>query len=137
MRFMVIVKASAETEAGVMPTTQQLTAMGQYNQELVDAGVMKAGDGLHPTSKGARVVFDGDKRTVIDGPFAETKELIAGYWIWEVASRDEAVAWLKKAPFDGGATLEIRQVFSADDFGDEMTPELRAQEDRMRAKVGD
>ena len=137
MRFMVIVKASAETEAGVMPTTQQLTAMGQYNQELVDAGVMKAGDGLHPTSKGVRVVFDGDKRTVIDGPFAETKELIAGYWIWEVASRDEAVAWLKKAPFDGGATLEIRQVFSADDFGDEMTPELRAQEDRMRAKVGD
>ena len=135
MRFMVIVKASAETEAGVMPTTQQLTAMGAYNQQLVDAGVMKAGDGLHPTSKGVRVVFDGDKRTVIDGPFAETKELIAGYWIWEVASRDEAVAWLKKAPFDGGATLEIRQVFSADDFGDEMTPELRDQEDRMRAKV--
>lgn len=137
MRFMVIVKASPETEAGAMPTTAALTAMGKYNEELVNAGVMKGGDGLHPTTKGARVTFNGDKRTVVDGPFAETKELIAGYWLWEVASKDEAIAWLKKAPFDGGATIEIRQIFSTEDFGDAMTPELREQEDRMRAKVGD
>ena len=136
MRFMVIVKASPESEAGVMPTTEQLAAMGKYNEELVNAGVMIGGDGLHPTSKGVRITFNGDKRTVVDGPFAETKELIAGYWLWEVASKDEAIAWLKKAPFDGGATVEIRQIFSTEDFGDAMTPELREQEDRLRAKSG-
>jgi len=137
MRFMVIVKASPESEAGVMPTTEQLAAMGKYNEDLVNAGVMKGGDGLHPTSKGVRITFNGDKRTVVDGPFAETKELIAGYWLWEVASKDEAIAWLKKAPFDGGETVEIRQIFSTEDFGDALTPELREQEDRLRAKVGD
>jgi hypothetical protein len=136
MRVMVIVKASKETEAGEMPTEQLLAEMGAYNEELVKAGVMLAGEGLHPTSRGKRVRFD-DKtsRTVIDGPFAETKELIAGYWLWKVASMDEAVEWLKKAPFDGGAELEIRQVFEAEDFGAEFTPELRAQEDRLRAEM--
>jgi hypothetical protein len=136
MRVMVIVKASKEAEAGEMPTEQLLAEMGAYNEELVKAGVMLAGEGLHPTSRGKRVRFD-DKtsRTVIDGPFAETKELIAGYWLWKVASMDEAVEWLKKAPFDGGAELEIRQVFEAEDFGAEFTPELRAQEDRLRAEM--
>ena len=131
MRFMVIVKASPESEAGVMPTREILAAMGKYNEELVKAGVMLAGDGLHPSSKGARVRFEGSKRTVIDGPFAETKELIAGYWLWQCKSRDEAIEWLKRAPFDGGTEVEIRQVFEAEDFGAEFTPELREQERRL------
>ena len=136
MRFMVIVKANDESEAGVMPSTELLTQMGKYNEELVNAGVMLTGDGLHPSSKGARVRFDSkDKRTVIDGPFAETKELIAGFWIWKTDSLEEAIEWLKKAPFDGGAELEIRQIFDAADFGEEFTPELRAQEDALRAKL--
>jgi hypothetical protein len=134
MRFMVIVKASEESEAGVMPSEELLTAMGQYNEELVKAGVMLAGDGLHPSSKGARVKFEGGKTTVIDGPFAEAKELIAGYWLWQVKSRDEAIEWLKRAPFDGGAEIELRQVFESEDFGEELTPELREQEERLRAQ---
>jgi hypothetical protein len=133
MRFMIIVKASKESEAGEMPSTELLAAMGNYNEELVKAGVMLAGDGLHPTSKGVRVRFDGKKRTVIDGPFAETKELIAGFWIWQVKSRDEAIEWLKRAPFDGGTEIEVRQVFEAEDFGEEFTPELREQEARLMA----
>lgn len=136
MRVMVIVKASRESEAGEMPDEQLLTEMGAYNEALVKAGVMLAGEGLHPTSRGKRVRFDGKtSRTVVDGPFAETKELIAGFWLWKVASMDEAVEWLKKAPFDDGAELEIRQVFEAEDFGAEFTPELRAQEDRLRAEM--
>jgi hypothetical protein len=130
---MIIVKASKESEAGEMPSTELLAAMGNYNEELVKAGVMLAGDGLHPTSKGVRVRFDGKKRTVIDGPFAETKELIAGFWIWQVKSRDEAIEWLKRAPFDGGTEIEVRQVFEAEDFGEEFTPELREQEARLMA----
>ncbi len=130
MRFMVIVKANAESEAGAMPTEEILAAMGKYNEELVKAGVMLAGDGLHPSSKGARVRFDGSKRTVIDGPFAEAKELIAGYWLWQCKSMDEAVEWLKRAPFDQ-TEVEIRQVFEAEDFGAEFTPELREQERRI------
>jgi hypothetical protein len=135
MRVMVIVKASAESERGEMPETTLLEQMGQYNDELVAAGVMLAGDGLHPTSKGKRVRFSGDERTVIDGPFAETKDLIAGYWLWKVASMDEAIAWLKKAPFDGGTEIEVRPVFEMDDFGDALTPELREQEERQRAAL--
>ena len=135
MRFMVIVKATEESEAGVMPSTELLTEMGKYNEELVKAGIMLSGDGLHPSSKGKRVRFSGSDRTVIDGPFAETKELIAGFWIWQVKSIDDAVDWLKRAPFDGGAELEIRPVFEADDFGKEFTPELRAQEERLRAQI--
>ena len=137
MRFMVIVKATEESEAGVMPSTELLTAMGAYNEELVNAGVMKAGEGLHPSSKGARVLFDGEKRTVTDGPFAETKELIAGFWIWEVGSMEEAVEWAKRCPnpMDGPSVLEIRQVFEAEDFGDAFTPELREQEDRLRERT--
>ena len=135
MRFMIIVKASKESEAGEMPSTELLAAMGNYNEELVKAGVMLAGDGLHPTSKGVRVRFDGKKRTVIDGPFAETKELIAGFWIWQVKSRDEAIEWLKRAPFDGGTEIEVRQVFEAEDFGEEFTPELREQEARLMAEA--
>src|SRR5688572_22008085 len=135
MRFMVIVKASDDSEGGVLPTTDALAAMGKYNEELAKAGIMLAGEGLHPSSKGARVRFDGESRTVIDGPFAETKELIAGFWLWEVRSRDEAIEWLKRAPFDGGAEIELRQVFEDDDFGDAMTPELRAQEDRIRQQL--
>jgi hypothetical protein len=118
-----------------MPSTELLAAMGNYNEELVKAGVMLAGDGLHPTSKGVRVRFDGKKRTVIDGPFAETKELIAGFWIWQVKSRDEAIEWLKRAPFDGGTEIEVRQVFEAEDFGEEFTPELREQEARLMAEA--
>ena len=125
MRVMVIVKANKDSEAGVMPSEQLLTAMGNYNEALVDAGVMLAGEGLHPSSRGLRVRYEGTKRTVIDGPFAETKELIAGYWLWQVRSREEAVEWLKRAPFDGGEELELRQVFEADDFGAELTPELQ------------
>jgi len=128
MRFMVIVKASKESEAGVMPTRELLEAMGKYNEELVKAGVMLAGDGLAPSSKGCRIKFNGKQRTVTDGPFAETKELVAGFWIWKVASKQEAVDWLKRAPFDGGTEIELRQIFEMEDFGKEMTPELRAQE---------
>ena len=135
MRVMVIVKASKESEAGVMPTEQMLADMGRFNEELVNAGVMLAGEGLHPTSRGKRVRFSGKERTVIDGPFAETKELIAGYWIWKVKSMDEAVEWLKRAPFDGGTEIEIRPVFETDDFGEAMTPELREQEERLRGEM--
>ena len=134
MRFMVIVKASPDSEKGVMPTTEMLADMGKYNEELVKAGVMLAGEGLHPSSKGARVRFEGKKRTVIDGPFSETKELIAGFWIWQVKSREEAMEWLKRAPFQEGE-VELRQVFETEDFGDAMTPELREQEDRIRAQT--
>lgn len=135
MRCMVIVKANADSEAGVMPDTELLTAMGKFNEELVKAGVMLAGEGLHPSSRGVRVRFDGRQRTVIDGPFAETKELIAGFWLWQVKSMEEAVEWLKRAPFDGGTELEIRRVFEAEDFGAEFTPELREQEERLRAQI--
>lgn len=135
MRVMVIVKANKDSEAGAMPDKAMLTAMGNYNDELVKAGVMLAGEGLHPTSRGKRVRFDGSRRTVIDGPFAESKELIAGFWLWQVKSIEEAVEWLKRAPFELGEEVEIRPVFDADDFGDEFTPELRAQEDRQRATM--
>ena len=135
MRVMVIVKASRETEAGEMPSQEILAAMGNYNEELVRAGVMLAGEGLHPTSRGKRVRFDAGRKTVIDGPFAETKELIAGFWLWQVKSMEEAVEWLKRAPFDGGAEIELRPVFEADDFGAEFTPELREQEERQRAAI--
>jgi hypothetical protein len=128
MRFMVLVKADENSEAGGMPSKDMLTQMGKYNEELAKAGVMLAGEGLHPSSKGARVRFSGDKRTVTDGPFAETKELVAGFWLWQVKSKEEAIEWLKRAPFDGGTEIELRQVFEADDFGDEFTPELREQE---------
>ena len=136
MRVMVIVKANADSEAGVMPTEEMLTEMGKYNEELVKAGVMLAGEGLHPSSRGKRVRFDGKKPSVIDGPFAETKELIAGFWLWQVRSMDEAVEWLKRAPFES-ETLEIRQVFETEDFGDAATPELRAQEERLRNTVAE
>src|SRR5690242_3520699 len=135
MRVMVIVKANKESEAGQMPSEQMLTEMGKFNEALSNAGVLLAADGLHPTSKGKRVRFSGSSRTVIDGPFAETKELIAGYWVWRVKSMDDAVAWLKRAPFDGGTEVEIRPVFEAEDFGAALTPELREQEDRLRAEV--
>jgi hypothetical protein len=135
MRVMVIVKASKDSEAGILPNQQLLADMGKYNEELVKAGVMLAGEGLQASSKGKRIRFGGGKQTVIDGPFAETKELIAGFWLWQVRSMDEAVEWLKKAPFGPGEEVEIRQVFEADDFGAEFTPELRAQEDRIRAEA--
>ena len=135
MRFMVIVKATKDSEAGKMPTEEMLAAMGKFNEELVKAGVMLAGDGLHPTSKGKRVRFSGSQRTVIDGPFAETKELLAGYWLWQVKSIEEAVEWLKRAPFDGGTEIELRPVFEAEDFGKEYTPELRAQDAKLRADI--
>jgi hypothetical protein len=135
MRYMVIVKASKESEAGVMPTEQQLTEMGNYNEELVKAGILLAMDGLHPSSKGARVRFSGKQRTVIDGPFSETKELVAGFWLWQVRSREEAIEWLKRAPFDDNVEVELRQVFELDDFGAELTPELREQEKRLLAEV--
>ena len=134
MKFMVIVKASAESEAGVMPSEQLLTEMGGFNESLVKAGVLLAGEGLHPSSKGVRVRFSGKERTVIDGPFAETKELIAGFWLLQVKSREEAIEWIKRAPFDGGTEIEIRQIFEAEDFGEALTPELRAQEERLRAQ---
>jgi hypothetical protein len=133
MRVMVIVKADKNSEAGVMPTEGLLTDMGKFNEQLVKAGVMLAADGLHPTSKGKRVRFSGQQRTVIDGPFGETKELIAGYWLWQVKSIEDAVEWLKRAPFDGGTEVEIRPVFEAADFDAESTPELRALGERMRA----
>jgi hypothetical protein len=135
MRVMVIVKASKESEAGQMPSEKLLAEMGRYNEELVKAGIMQAGDGLQPSSKGKRVRFSGAQRTVIDGPFAETKELIAGFWLWKVKSMDEAVEWLKRAPFDGGTEVELRPLFEAEDFGAEFTPELRAQEERLRAQI--
>lgn len=134
MRFMILVKASAESEAGVMPTEQELTEMGKYNEELVRAGVLLAGEGLHPTSRGARVRFDGGKRTVIDGPFGGSEELLAGFWLIQVKSRDEAIEWVKRIPFSEGE-VEIRQVFEAEDFGAEFTPELREQEERLRQQV--
>jgi hypothetical protein len=136
MRVMVLVKADKDSEAGVMPTEQLLTDMGKYNEELVKAGIMLAGEGLHPSSKGKRVKFEGAKRTVIDGPFAESKELIAGFWLWQVKSMDEAVEWLKRAPFDGGTEIEIRPVFEEEDFGQEFTPALREQEARLREEIG-
>ncbi len=137
MRFMIIVKATKDSEAGVMPSEQLLTEMGKFNEELVNAGVMLAGEGLQPSSKGARVKFSGSRRTVIDGPFAETKELIAGYWLWQVKSKEEAIAWVKRCPnpMPGESEIEIRQVFEAEDFGAEFTPELREQEERLRAKT--
>ena len=133
MRVMVIVKANKNTEAGIMPSTDILTAMGKFNEELVKAGVLLALDGLHASSKGKRVKFSGQQRTVTDGPFAETKELIAGYWLWQVKSIEEAVEWLKRAPFDGGTEIEIRPVFEFADFGARLTPELKSQEERLRA----
>ena len=131
MRVMVIVKASAESEAGILPTTDELAEMGKYNEELAKAGIMLAGEGLQASSRGKRVRFEGSKRTVVDGPFAETKELIAGFWLWQVRSMDEAIEWLKRAPFDGGTEIEVRQVFEAEDFGDNLTPELREQERKV------
>jgi hypothetical protein len=135
MRVMVFVKASKESEAGHLPTTEILAEMGKYNEQLVKAGVMLAGEGLHPSSKGKRVKFSGSQRTVVDGPFAETKELIAGFWIWKVQSMDEAVEWLKRAPFGGGTEIEIRPIFEAEDFGSQLTPELREREERLRAQI--
>lgn len=137
MRVMVIVKATRESEAGVMPSEELLTAMGRYNDELVKAGVMLAGEGLHPSAKGKRVRFAGSSRTVIDGPFAETKELIAGFWLWQVRSMEEAVEWVRRCPnpMPGESEIEIRPVFEAEDFGAELTPELRAQEERQRAEI--
>jgi len=137
MRVMVIVKATKDSEAGVMPKQKLLADMGKFNEELVKAGIMLAGDGLQPSSKGKRVKFSGDKRIVVDGPFAETKELIAGYWIWQVRSMEEALEWVKRCPnpHDGEGEIEIRRVFEAEDFGAELTPELRASEERMRAKL--
>ena len=136
MRFMVIVKADKNSEAGTLPDKKALTEMGKFNEELVKAGVMLAGEGLQASSKGARVRFEsGGKRTVIDGPFAETKELVAGFWLWEVKSKEEAIEWLKRAPFGGDTEVEIRQVFEAEDFGAEFTPELREQEERIRAQA--
>jgi hypothetical protein len=135
MRVMVFVKANKASEAGQMPSEKILTDMGKFNEELVEAGIMLAGEGLQPSSKGKRVRFSGANRTVIDGPFAETKELIAGFWLWKVKSMDEAIDWLKRAPFDGGTEIEIRPVFEAEDFGKEFTPELRAQEERLRAQI--
>ena len=137
MRVMVIVKATKDSEAGALPSKELLTAMGKYNEELVKAGIMLAGDGLKPSSKGKRVRFSADKRSVIDGPFTETKELIAGYWMWQVRSMEEAVEWVRRCPnpMEGDSEIEIRQIFSAEDFGDEFTPELREQEDRLRAEI--
>jgi hypothetical protein len=137
MRVMVIVKASADSEAGVMPTTELLDAMGRFNEELVAAGVMQAGEGLHPSSRGKRILFDGPSRTVVDGPFGQTNELVAGFWIWQVRDMEDAVAWAKRCPnpMPGKSELEIRPVFEAEDFGDALTPELRAQEDRLREQI--
>jgi hypothetical protein len=135
MRVMIMVKASKESEAGVLPTREILTEMGKYNEELVRAGVMLAAEGLHPTSKSVRVKFSGAEPTVIDGPFTETKELVAGFWLWQVRSMEEAIEWLKRAPFDGGVEVEIRPVFEAEDFGAQLTPELRGQEERLREQI--
>lgn len=135
MRFMVMVKANADSEAGVMPSTELLTEMGKYNEELAKAGVLLAGEGLHPSSKGARMKFSGTKRTVVDGPFTEAKELVAGFWLIQVKSKEEAIEWVKRCPnpMDGESEIEIRQLFDAADFGDALTPELRAQEEALRA----
>jgi hypothetical protein len=137
MRFMVMVRATKDSEEGVMPDEKLLTDMGKFNEELVEAGIMLSGEGLQASSKGARVRFSGDQRTVIDGPFAETKELIAGFWMWQVKSKEEAIQWVKRcpSPFAGECEIEIRQVFEAEDFGEEFTPELREQEERLRAKA--
>lgn len=137
MRFVVMVKATKDSEAGKMPSTKLLEEMGKFNEELVKAGIMLAGEGLHPSAKGVRVRFNGDTRTVIDGPFAETKELVAGFWIWQVKSREEAIEWVKRCPnpHDGESEIEVRQVFEADDFGPALTPELREAEERLRAKI--
>jgi hypothetical protein len=137
MRFMVLIKADKNSEAGVLPNEQLLAEMGKFNEELVKAGVMLAGEGLHPSSKGARVKFSGEQRTVIDGPFSETKELIAGFWLWQVDSKEEALEWVKRCPnpMGGESEIEIRQVFEAEDFGAEFTPELREQEERLRAQL--
>ena len=137
MRFMIIVKATKDSEAGKMPSQELLAAMGKYNEELVKAGIMLAGEGLHPSSKGARVRFKGDKRIVTDGPFAETKELVAGFWLWQVKSREEAIEWVKRCPnpMPGESEIEIRQVFEAEDFGAEFTPEERSREERLRAEI--
>lgn len=135
MRVMVLVKASADSEAGVMPSEDILTKMGAYNEELVKAGVMLAGEGLHPSSKGLRMRFSGTQRLITDGPFTETKELLAGFWIWQIRSFEEAVEWLKRAPFDGGTEIELRPIFEMEDFGAAMTPELREQEERLRAEA--
>ena len=135
MRFMVIVKADKNSEAGVMPSTEMLTAMGKFNEEMVKAGILLAGEGLQPTSKGARIKYSGKQRTVTNGPFTVTSDLIAGFWLIQVNSRDEAVEWMKRAPFDSGAEIEIRQIFDAEDFGEALTPELRAQEARLRAQA--
>ena len=139
MRFMILIKATKDSEAGVMPSEQLLKEMGKYNEELVKAGIMLAGEGLHPSSKGARMKFSGTERTVVDGPFAETKELVAGFWLWRVKSRDEAIEWVKRCPnpMPGDSEIEIRQVFEADDFGPEFTPELREQEERLRREIAD
>ena len=140
MRFMILIKANEDSEAGVMPSEELMTEMTKYNEELVKAGVMLAGEGLHPSSKGARVKFSGDKRTVTDGPFAETKELIAGFWLIQVKSKEEAIEWVKRVPNPMPGTeaeIEIRQVFEAEDFGEEFTPELRAAEERMRAQIAE
>jgi hypothetical protein len=139
MRFMVLVKANKDSEAGVLPDNKLLTEMGKYNEELAKAGVLLAGEGLQPSSKGARVKFSGGRRTVVDGPFAETKELIAGFWLWQVKSMDEAIEWAKRCPFpaEGEAEIEIRQVFEADDFGAELTPELRDQAERLRMQLAE
>jgi hypothetical protein len=139
MRFMIIVKATKDSEAGVMPSEQLLAEMGRYNEELAKAGVLLAGEGLHPSSKGARVKFSGSKRTVIDGPFAETKELIAGFWLWQVKSKEEAIEWVKRCPnpHNEETEVEIRQVFEVEDFGAELTPELREQEERLRATIAE
>ena len=136
MRVMVLVKANEQSEAGVLPSTDELAAMTKFNEELVKAGIMLAGEGLKASTEGKRVRFDGASRTVIDGPFTETKELVAGFWIWEVASLEEAVEWIKKAPFDGGTEIELRPVFEADDFGANLTPELREAEAQLRAQSG-
>ena len=138
MRFMIIVKADKHSEAGVLPDEKLLTEMGNFNEELVKAGVMLSGEGLQPSSKGARVKFSGNTRTVTDGPFAETKELIAGFWLWEVKSKEEAIEWVKRCPnpMKGESEIEIRQLFEAEDFGAEFTPELREQEERLRAQIG-
>lgn len=133
MKVMVIVKANADTEAGIMPTEEELAAMGRFNEELVMAGVMLAGEGLHPTRKGVRVRFSGAQRSVQDGPFTETKELVAGFWLWQVRSMEEAIEWIKRSPFANGEEVELRPVFEAEDFGDAFTPELREQEARLRA----
>ena len=134
MRFMVIVKADRNSEAGVMPSTEMLAAMGKFNEEMVKAGVMLAGEGLHPTSKGARIKYSGKQPGVSQGPFAVTSDLVAGFWLIQVKSLEEAIQWMKRAPFDGGAEIEIRQVFDAEDFGEALTPELREQEARLRAQ---